>query len=200
LWPRHPKPQIAVVRPVDKPRPALPPPVAPPPAVPAAPVVPGKLSVTTHPHGAALILDGKRLSQASNATLDLDAGDHTLIIEKKGFQSQQRKISVEAGSESKLTLDLRHGSAPAIVPPPVSAPPPPSPVVMKGDGTLAITSSPWCAVEIDGADRGQTPVKLTVAAGSHKITLSNPEYGIKRQLTVVVHPNETVRKSLEFTR
>ena len=71
---------------------------------------------------------------------------------------------------------------------------------MKGDGTLAITSSPWCTVDIDGADRGQTPLRLTVPAGVHKVELSNPDFKIKRQLSVTVHPGETVRKSLEFTR
>jgi tRNA A-37 threonylcarbamoyl transferase component Bud32 len=200
FWHRHPTlkpvvPPVAVAPPaviVAPPAPAekLP---APPPAVPAKP---GSLRLVTHPHGATLTLDGKRLSQVSNTVIDdLDAGDHVLVVEKRGHESAERRFTVTAGGEIRLSVELRTQSAPAAAPAPKE-----KEKEMKGEGTLAITSSPWCKVDVDGKDRGQTPLKLTVPAGVHKIELSNPDFKIKRQITVTVHPGETVRKSLEFTR
>jgi hypothetical protein len=174
-----------------------------PPVVPPAPVVEatGELMLQTHPHGAILYLDGKRLEALSNTTITAAAGrEHTLIIEKHGFQSAQRKFAVDAQGRQRLVVSLPAVSAhaaPAAPPPPA---PPVAPVVMKGPGILALTSSPWCTVSIDGSERGQTPMKLEVAAGTHQVVLINPEYHIKRQISVTVHPGETIRKSLEFTR
>jgi serine/threonine protein kinase len=201
FWPRHEPPRAAPPPAVVLTRPAVveapPPPPAPPPPA-EAPAALGSVRVVTHPHGAILTLDGKKLAQASNTLLsDLQAGDHTLIVEKKGYPAAQKRFNVTAGGETKLTVDLHVAATLAPPPPPA---PPPAPAVLKGDGTVAITSSPWCNVEIDGAERGQTPLKLTLPAGNHKVVLSNPDYKIKRQLTVLVKPGETLRKSLEFAR
>jgi len=191
FWPRHPKAKVAVAPPVA----AAPVPAAivapPPPPVPLPPARPGSLRVVTHPHGATLTIDGRRMATPSNTVVgDLAAGDHVLVVEKHGHESAERRFSISSGGETKLTVELRQNAAPAA----------PSTAEMTGEGVVAITSSPWCKVEVDGHDRGQTPLRLPLAAGVHKIELSNPEYKIKRQLTVTVHPGETVRKSLEFTR
>jgi len=195
FWPRHkPTPPPAIVAAPVVPAviaAPLPPPVAPPP--PSVPARPGTLRVVTHPHGATLTVDGKRLAATSNTVVgELAPGDHVLSASMKGRDNVERHFTVAAGSETRLTLELRTQAA---APAPAAAP-----KEMKGEGVLAITSSQWCKVEVDGHDSGQTPLRMTLAAGTHKIELSNPDYKIKRQISVTVHPGETVRKSLEFTR
>ncbi len=71
-------------------------------------------------------------------------------------------------------------------------------VVEHGTGRLVLASSPWCRVSIDGVDHGPTPLRVNLPAGSHVVELTNPDYHIARRLVVVVHADETVRKSLDF--
>jgi hypothetical protein len=124
---------------------------------------------------------------------------------------------LEAGEEATMEIDLRksqhaavrrsahnvHASAPAnagLAATSSTAPPPVAPSAPKreGDGQLVIASSPWCTVTVDGQARGTTPLALKLKAGPHQVALANPEYKIKRTLSVDIEPNQTVRKSLDF--
>ena len=62
-----------------------------------------------------------------------------------------------------------------------------------------VATNPWCSVAVDGVDRGQTPIEVKLRAGRHTLTLTNPDSHIKRQLSVTITPNETVRKKLDFS-
>jgi hypothetical protein len=55
-------------------------------------------------------------------------------------------------------------------------------------------------VSIDGADKGPTPISVKLPAGRHTVVLSNPEFKINRTIGVVIAPNETVRKRLDFVQ
>jgi serine/threonine-protein kinase len=74
------------------------------------------------------------------------------------------------------------------------------PTNLKGTGTLLLASSPWCNVRIDGVDKGPTPINLKLAAGRHSVVLSNPEFKINRKLPVVILPDQTTRKRLDFAQ
>jgi hypothetical protein len=62
-----------------------------------------------------------------------------------------------------------------------------------GEGTLMISSKPPCEIAIDGRATGLTTPQRAIAlpAGSHKITLRNPEKSIRKTLTVEIAPNAT---------
>jgi hypothetical protein len=62
-----------------------------------------------------------------------------------------------------------------------------------GEGTLMISSKPPCEIAIDGRATGLiTPQRaIALSAGSHKITLRNPEKSIRKTLTVRIAPNAT---------
>jgi serine/threonine protein kinase len=79
-------------------------------------------------------------------------------------------------------------------------PKPEPPAKLEGEGTLVIASSPWCNVSIDGVSKGPTPVSAKLPAGKHTVVLTNPEFNINRTLPVMVMPNETVRKKLDFAQ
>jgi hypothetical protein len=83
----------------------------------------------------------------------------------------------------------REQAAPVELPPPAPA----------GDGTLVLASSPWCNVTVDGVFHGTTPLTLKLAAGAHTVVLSNPEFHIRRTLSVDVEEGRTLRKMLDFS-
>jgi hypothetical protein len=62
-----------------------------------------------------------------------------------------------------------------------------------GEGYLRLGSKPWTNIAVDGKDSGlhtpQTQMKLV--AGSHRITLSNPQFNIKETFSVEIKAGET---------
>ena len=74
-----------------------------------------------------------------------------------------------------------------------------TPVVAGPPGTITIDARPWCNVSIDGQAVGQTPiVNRSIAAGSHRITCTNPELGVTRNLTVDVEPGQPTRRRIDL--
>jgi hypothetical protein len=64
----------------------------------------------------------------------------------------------------------------------------------KGFGRLSVAASPgWCAISIDGKDRGLTPVmSVDLPAGTHQV-LCRPEVGKLRTATVTLREGATAR-------
>ena len=182
------------------------------PAPPAAPSprssAPGAVRVVTHPHDATLYLDGKELAARSPAQLDDVEADraHTLVGKRAGYRDESRRLVVTPGGKVAVTLNLqrlpgaaREGTPTAPTPTPTPTPTPRPAPTASGPGTLAMITNPWCSVTIDGKDRGQTPLTLELPAGTHIVTLANPEFKIKRVVSVVIKPGELVRKRFDFT-
>jgi len=66
---------------------------------------------------------------------------------------------------------------------------------MRGSGVLRINTRPWSTIHVDGVAVGNTPqMNIKVSAGTHTITLENPQFGVKQKLTVTVRPGETVTR------
>jgi serine/threonine protein kinase len=69
-----------------------------------------------------------------------------------------------------------------------------------GEGYLRLGSRPWTNITVDGKDTGlhtpQTHMKLP--AGSHRITLANPQFGVKETFSVEISAGatETIIKDL----
>jgi hypothetical protein len=213
----EPPPPVAVA-PVPVPAPA------PPPAPEKKPVPVGIAKVKTTPAGATLYLDGKKLGELSPVTLDGIAvgSEHAILAQLEGYDDRLEKFEVTTGEVKTIDLPMTKPAAgkkpvhkkphltapvaapaqPAPKPEPVAtpAPKPEAPVKLEGEGTLVIASSPWCNVSVDGAAKGPTPISLKVQAGKHTVVLTNPEFKITRTLSVMVMPNETVRKKLDFAQ
>jgi hypothetical protein len=66
-------------------------------------------------------------------------------------------------------------------------------------GTLVVESSPPGAqVEVDGIQRGTTPVTLEVPPGSHRVALTRR--GMTRQFEVAVRPGEQTNQTLDWSK
>jgi eukaryotic-like serine/threonine-protein kinase len=62
-------------------------------------------------------------------------------------------------------------------------------------GFLTIDTTPWSNVSIRGKMLGQTPiVKARLPAGTHTLTLRNPDLGLETQYSVTIEPNTTIVK------
>ncbi len=97
-------------------------------------------------------------------------------------------------------------------PPPVADVPQPSPVagsespgsggavareptMPRGHGALRLNTQPWTTVYIDGQLLGTTPVvDHFLKAGSHKLTLVNDDYNLRRDVTVRIQAGQTTTK------
>lgn len=56
----------------------------------------------------------------------------------------------------------------------------------RGEGTLQISADPWAKVFLDGKPIGQTPLRTTVPAGSHKVKLKNTATGATKTHRIVI--------------
>jgi hypothetical protein len=68
------------------------------------------LAVTSTPDGADITVDGK-YKGSTPSTLRVEAGDHSVSIEKPGFKKWQRTVSVDAGSNVRLDMTLEPGQS-----------------------------------------------------------------------------------------
>ena len=64
---------------------------------------------------------------------------------------------------------------------------------MSGEGYLRIGSKPWARIIVDGKDTGlvtpQTHLRLN--AGTHKVTLTNPQFGVNDTFAIDVKAGQT---------
>ncbi len=127
-------------------------------SAPAAPViVPGQMSVDSTPQGAQFQVDGKsNPSWVTPFTLaGLDPGQHTVTVNKAGYSSDTRAISVASGGKAFVMAHLNQLMA-----------------------TLAVSSTPPGAnVYIDGRDTGKlTPAQVSVDKGQHIVLVRKQGY------------------------
>jgi Protein kinase domain/PEGA domain len=64
-------------------------------------------------------------------------------------------------------------------------------------GQLHVVVDPWANLSVDGKSYGQTPLKVSLPPGSHRVVLRNTELGRVETITVKIKSGET--KSLDFT-
>ena len=82
----------------------------------------------------------------------------------------------------------------AAEPRPASPPPPPQ----VATGWLKLEAYPWVRVMYRGRELGVTPLRVEVPAGTLELTLSNPEVGLDRKLSVEVMPGRETAKFLSL--
>jgi tRNA A-37 threonylcarbamoyl transferase component Bud32 len=80
----------------------------------------------------------------------------------------------------------------------------PAPVVAdagpSAPGTLVLDATPWCRVNIDGEDRGPTPLTVELPAGRHRIELRNEEFEILRTAEFSIEAGKRTARRFEFPR
>lgn len=130
----------------------------------------GTLQITTTPDGAAVYVDGGSQGTSPATISSLAAGSHTVKLTKAGYTDYQATVMVIGGQITPLNVKLVAGTGPTSGTT--------TTVVLTGTGSLLVTSSPpGASVNLDGGDKGTTPVTIPqVKAGSHTLTLKKPGY------------------------
>ena len=83
-------------------KPPEPAPVAAPPTV-----AKGKLTVNVDASDATIELDGKKIASATNyVAVDLDEGDHKLVVTAPGRKPSERTVTIAQGVEAKADVKL----------------------------------------------------------------------------------------------
>ncbi|HET8935369.1 MAG TPA: protein kinase [Polyangiales bacterium] len=151
------------------------------------------------PSAAAKVAD---VAPKMEATPPPDPGELEPVAEAEAPRPQPRPKRVSAPAAKAATTVK---PTPATKPATVSKPPSSAPAAASktqaaakaGGGVLRINTRPWSKVSVDGAPAGNTPqMNIKISAGTHTITLENPEFGIKQKLTLSVKPGETVTRVL----
>ncbi|MFO0729222.1 MAG: serine/threonine-protein kinase [Myxococcota bacterium] len=142
----------------------------------------GSVLIETEPAGAAITMNGTKLSGLSPLTIDnLKAGTKLkLEARKRGYLAKRWEVVPEDGDVTRTSVELELDQG--AIPP----------------GRLDIRSAPaGCAATVDGQSAGQTPVgDFEVRAGSHKVSVSCQYYAVETR-TVDVEPGKTVKVALE---
>jgi len=108
-------------QPPAAPAPPTPPPASAPPAPPAAPSTPAALTVTSTPIGADIQVNGA-FAGSTPSTLKLDAGAYSILVEKPGYASWQRSLTLTAASAVAIDAQLTATATPALPTPGTSIP------------------------------------------------------------------------------
>ena len=121
----------------------------------AAPA-PAQLTVNSTPAGAEITFDGSALCQTPCTLTGIAPGAHSISAIKSGYSSTARNISLAAGANATVALDLSQVAS-----------------------ILSIASTPaGAAILIDGKDTGKlTPMKFSFGGpGAHTVTLKRYGY------------------------
>ena len=130
------------------------------------------LYIRTKPSGLKVTIDGQNRGK-SPLRLRLPAGRHRLELQDRQRGIRQH-IDVTMPSRGKITESI---------------------VIEKG--ALRILSRPWAIVFVDGQRKGQTPLKVEVYQGRHRVRLETPD-GQSEQLSVSITPGETETIKFKF--
>jgi hypothetical protein len=114
----------------------------------------GGLKIVTTPDDAVVVIDDVMKGRTPLEVKELEAGEHILLLKKKGFFVKKATVSVSVGTTSELSFELAQ---------PID---------------LAITSEPKGAnASVDGEQVGVTPcVAGKLKPGEHEVSLTLKGY------------------------
>lgn len=186
------------------------------PPAPAATVVPAAtlvdVRIDSTPSGAQVLLVDRGKTQLVgntpvNATVDASR-EYDLVFTYPNRPTQvehldaktTRRVAIVLGARASKAKAIRGGSrraekarAESAPVSPIKKPGKPAAEPVVGEGTLMISSKPPCGIIIDGKPTGlMTPqISIPLSAGSHTVTLVNPEKDIEKTVSVRIAPNTT---------
>jgi hypothetical protein len=177
------------------------------------------VSFTSDPEGATVTLvrgTQRRNVGRTPTSADVDlTGDGTWVVEMAlaGHDPFSRELSPGPGEdeiEVEATLTRRAIAVGPRGPRPGPGPGPrpemtvtavtETPTPTGGEGTLRVNTRPWSQVFVDGRLIGNTPqMNIPLPAGSHRLTLVNPDFNIRETVNVQVRAGQVTTQILTLT-
>ncbi|MCA9669388.1 MAG: PEGA domain-containing protein, partial [Myxococcales bacterium] len=145
-----------------------------------------KLWVMTRPSGARVFLGQRMLGRTPLRGMMIPVGNAVLVVRHAGYRS--RRVDVDAAA-TPLQLDLKLTRK--------------RPAAARG-ATLRIMTTHggrpmWASVEVDGRGRGESPVVLKLASGTHRVRVSRAGYRAVAR-TVSLAPGAASRLVIELRK
>ncbi len=138
----------------------------------------GKLTVTSDPPGAKIILDGGETGFKTPYTfVKVNPGAHTVCVTLADYERPtDRKVTVNPGQSVTAHFALSH----------------------VGYGELRVNASPWAEVFLDGRSIGYTPLLIKkVKAGKHILKFVHPNRpSVERE--IIVEKNKTQKVTVKL--
>jgi hypothetical protein len=124
----------------------------------------GSVSVLSVPSGSLVYLDQELLGSTPVTRSGLLPGSYLVRVEKEGYLTWEKSVTVHPDSSNILTAGL-----------------------VSGSGSLSIKSFPWNAgILLDGQMKGYTPLLIQgLPAGSHSLEITKPGYQSKTEIVQV---------------
>ncbi len=157
------------------------------------------LLLEVDPPTARVLIDGQARDDASPLEVRTSAGLHRVVARRNGYRPETRELRLPGGATTRLRIELNRERSPSGGEMRQTNNAMRGSNAMGGPGTLRFDARPWCNVSIDGRNVGQTPiVNQVLEAGPHRLTCTNPELGVTRNLRVNIQPGETTRRRLDL--
>jgi hypothetical protein len=134
----------------------------------------------------------------SNATYrNLPAGKHKVALEKEGFQTAERSVTLEPGKEATLTVTFKPALPGA---PAATGATPPTAAGSAETGTLEIHVTPFATYFVNDEQQGANLVSKTLKLrpGVYTVRAVHPAFDPKEWRNVKVEAGATVRLSHDF--
>jgi serine/threonine-protein kinase len=155
------------------------------------------LRLDTVPEDARVQFDGEWYDSGSPYEFRVAAGRYRVVVAKSGWRNESERIALRGGQVTEHRIRLRPdrqtggggGGGGGET----------TEVAASGPGTLTFDARPWCNVSIDGQAVGQTPiVNRSLPSGRHRITCTNPDLGVTRNVTVDIEPGQPTRQRISL--
>jgi len=164
----------------------------------------GFVSATVDPPEARVRVGDREYNTGSPYRIRVTAGRPvTLLFVAPGRHTATRIVTPRAGATVEVSparLELREerpGTAPNPTPP-NNTTTTPTPPADNRPGRITVGANPWCNVNIDGTDLGESPVaNRSFPPGSHTIRCTNPERGTQTR-RVTLNPGQDLRVRIDF--
>jgi PEGA domain len=143
----------------------------------------GNLQVRTEPAGGRIIVDGVPIGPSPVTVVDLQPGEHTVVVETEAGTTRQTVV-VEAGATASLVAQL-----------PSAAPSGPT------SGWISVNSPRTVQLFEDGRLLGSSDTeRLMVPTGTHRLEIVNEALGYRDTRTVQVVAGRVAPIAVEFPK
>lgn len=147
----------------------------------------GRISVTSSPAGAVILLDGQPRGTAPAEIADVAAGEHELTLERNGMRVRQA-VSVTAGTTATVAVPMTGPGATAIPPPPPTT------------GVLLVNVPFEMQVFEDSTLLGATGSRLVLQPGAHDLQVVSETLQFRTTLRAEIVAGKTTRLTVPLPK
>lgn len=158
----------------------------------------GRLSISSQPAGATVLLDGQPRATAPAELSDVSAGDHELVLELNGVRIRQA-VSVAAGTVTTVAVPMKVGSTPVVAAAAGAEAGTPAPAEPTTGGLTV--KVPFEMQVFEGQTLvGVTGDRLVLSPGPHDLRVVSDTLGFEKPLHAEIFAGKTTHLSLPLPK